>query len=83
MSDERVRDRIDEAVPALLWLGIFECYPMGGARTWKSFDWDAMNQLHEKDSISDPASKARSVILTDAGLARAEAAWRRLFEAGD
>lgn len=83
MSDERTEDRIDEAVLALLWLGIFERYPKGGARVWKSFDWNAMGRLHEKDLISDPTSKARSVILIDAGLARAEAACRRLFEAGD
>ncbi|MYF06703.1 MAG: hypothetical protein F4233_02245 [Rhodospirillaceae bacterium] len=83
MSDQRVKDRIDEAVLALLWLGICERHPMGGARTWKSFDWDAMARLHEKDLISDPVGKAKSVILTDAGLARAEAAYRRLFEAGD
>ena len=83
MSDERVKDRIDEAVLALLWLGIVERYPTGGARTWKSFDWSAMNRLHDKDLISDPVSKAKSVILTDTGLARAEAAYRRLFDSGD
>ncbi len=83
MSDERVKDRIDEAVLALLWLGIVERYPTGGARTWKSFDWSAMDRLHDKDLISDPVNKAKSVILTDTGLARAEAAYRRLFEAGD
>ncbi len=83
MSDERVKDRIDEAVLALLWLGIVERYPTGGARTWKSFDWSAMDRLHDKDLISDPVGKARSVNLTDTGLVRAEAAYRRLFEAGD
>ena len=83
MSGERVKDRIDEAVLALLWLGIVERYPTGGARTWKSFDWDAMDRPHDKDLISDPVGKAKSVILTDTGLARAEAAYRRLFEVGD
>ncbi len=83
MSDERVKDRIDEAVLALLWLGIVERYPTGGARTWKSFDWSAMDRLHDKDLISDPVGKAKSVILTETGLARAEAAYRRLFEARD
>ena len=83
MSDERVKDRIDEAVLALLWLGIVERCPTGGARTWKSFDWSAMDRLHDKDLISDPVGKAKSVILTETGLARAEAAYRRLFEARD
>ena len=26
------------------------------ARTWKSFDWDAMERLHRKGLISDPVS---------------------------
>ena len=51
-----------------------------GARTWKSFDWDAMNRLHEKGLISNPVSKAKSVALTEAGLRQAEAAFHRLFE---
>ena len=56
---------------------------MGGARTWKSFGWSAMNRLHEKGLISDPVSKARSVVLTETGLREAEAAFRRLVERGD
>jgi len=83
MDDERVNGRIDEAVLALLYLGIFESLPMGGARAWKSFDWDAMGRLHEKGLISDPAGKARSVVLTETGLREAEAAFLRLFEADD
>ena len=80
MSDDQINEKIDEAVLALLYLGIVEHYPMGGARTWKSFDWDAMERLHEKELISNPVSKAKSVVLTDAGLARAETAYRRLFD---
>ena len=80
MSRERIDDKIDEAVLALLYLGI-QRDPMMGARTWKSFDWDAMERLHRKGLISDPVSKAKSVMLTDTGLRRAEAAFRRLFEA--
>ena len=75
--------RIDEAVLALLYLGIHDRDPVIGARTWKSFDWDAMNRLHEKDLISNPVSKAKSVILTEAGLRQAEAAFQRLFETDD
>ena len=48
MSRERIDDKIDEAVLALLYLGIFEREPMMGARTWKSFDWDAMERLHQR-----------------------------------
>ena len=58
-------DRIDEAVLALLYLTLHD-----GARAWKSFDWDAMNRLHEKGYISDPIGKAKSVVLTEEGLPR-------------
>ena len=51
MSRERIDDKIDEAVLGLLYLGIFERDPMMGARTWKSFDWDAMERLHRKGLI--------------------------------
>ena len=80
MSDDRTNERIDEAVLALLYQGIFERYPMGGARTWKGFDWSAMERLHEKGLISDPVGKAKSVVLTETGLREGEAAFRRLFD---
>ena len=47
-------DRIDDAVLALMWLGLHD-----GARAWKSFDWDAMDRLHTKGLIHDPVSKAK------------------------
>ena len=80
MNDDRVNNRIDAAVLALLYQGIFEHHPVMGARSWKSFDWAAMGRLHDKGLISDPASKAKSVLLTETGLREAEAAFRRLFE---
>lgn len=60
-------EKIDRAVLALLYLGLHD-----GWRTWKGFDWGAMNRLHEKGLISDPVSKAKSVIFTEDGLAEAE-----------
>ena len=83
MSRDRTNDRIDEAVLALLYLGISERDPMTGARSWKSFDWAAMDRLHRKGFISNPVSKTKSVKLTETGLRRAEAAYRRLFEPDD
>ena len=76
-------ERIDAAVLALLHLGIHERHPVTGAHTWKSLDWDAMNRLHERGLISNPVSMAKSVILTEAGLRKAEAAFHRLFESDD
>jgi len=63
--------RIDEAVLALLYLGLHE-----RNRSWKGFDWDAMGRLHEKGFITDPVGKAKSVAFTEEGLQEA----RRLFE---
>lgn len=69
--DER---RIDEAVLALLHLTLHdEC------RAWKGFDWDAMDRLHRDGMIANPAGKAKSVVLTDEGLARSEALFKAMF----
>ena len=67
-------DRIDEVVLALLHLG-----QHGDGRTWKSFDWAAMNRLHEKGFISDPVGKAKSVVFTEAGERRSEELFLELF----
>jgi hypothetical protein len=67
-------DRIDERVLALLILG-----KHNGQRVWKAFDWDAMGRLHQKGLISDPVGRAKSVVLTDEGLERAESLFRDLF----
>jgi hypothetical protein len=67
-------DKIDDAVLALLLIGLHE-----HNRAWKGFDWDSLNRLHERGSISDPRSKAKSVVFTDEGLARATRLFDRLF----
>ena len=82
MTGDLKTDRIDEAVPALLHLDISERSPFGGASAWKSLNRDAMYRLHESGFISDPVTRAKSVQLTDEGLARAEAACNRLFRDG-
>ena len=82
MTDDLRTDRIDEAVLALLYLNISERSPFGGASAWKSLNRDAMDRLHESGLISDPATRAKSVGLSDEGLTRAEAACNRLFRGG-
>lgn len=67
-------DRIDDAVLALLHLGLHD-----GFRAWKGFDWEAMNRLHEKGMISDPVGKAKSVAFTDEGQQRAEGLFAAMF----
>jgi hypothetical protein len=65
-------EKIDEAVLALLYLGLHQ-----RCLAWKGFDWDAMERLHEKGMISSPIGKARSVVFTEEGLKES----KRLFEA--
>lgn len=64
------RDKVDEMVLALLWLT-----QTGEGRAWKSHDWEALDRLHAKGYISDPKSKAKSVVLSEEGKRRA----RELF----
>lgn len=68
------KDKIDRAVLALLHLTVHD-----GFRAWKSFDWEAMNRLHEKGLIADPVNKAKSVALTEQGLAEARRLAHELF----
>ena len=72
------RDKVDEAVLALLYLTVTSEQD-GGARTWKSHDWDAMDRLHSRGYISDPKSKAKSVVLSPEGLKLARALFERHF----
>jgi hypothetical protein len=74
MQMEYDEDKIDEMVLALLWLGRHE-----ECRVWKSHDWDAMDRLHARGYISDPQSKAKSVVLTEAGERRSHELFERHF----
>ncbi len=66
--------KVDDAVLALLCLGLHD-----GVRAWKGFDWEAMNRLHEQGYISDPRSKAKSVVFSKAGLERSKELLQKLF----
>lgn len=62
---------------ALLYLNTFE--EAGQVRSWKSFDWDAMDRPHERGFIGDSKSKAKSVPLTAEGVAAAKESFRKRF----
>lgn len=70
------KDKIDDAILALLYLTLDR-----DGRAWKGFDWSAMNRLHEKGFIGDPVNKAKSVWLTEEGIARSERLFREMFTA--
>jgi hypothetical protein len=66
--------KIDETILALLYLTLHD-----GCRAWKGHDWDAMNRLYQKGMIDDPVNKAKSVLLTEEGLAESERLFMALF----
>jgi hypothetical protein len=70
-------DKVDEAVLALLSLGLHE-----ERRAWKGFDWDVMDRLCEKGFISDPHGKAKSVVFSEEGLQQSQELFDRLFGRG-
>jgi hypothetical protein len=74
-------DKIDDVVLALLHLTSFTegRKIFRTTRAWKSHDWEALNRLHEEGYISDPVSKAKSVMLSKQGQARAKKLFERLF----
>jgi hypothetical protein len=48
-------------------------------RPWKGHDWGALNRLHQKGDISNPASKAKSVVFTDKGWCEAERLFKKFY----
>jgi hypothetical protein len=67
-------EKIDEAVLALLCLTLHD-----GMRAWKGFDGDNLNRLYAKGLISDPATRAKSVVLTSEGLRASERLFNEFF----
>jgi hypothetical protein len=67
-------DKVDEITLALLYLTTFK--DKTGLRAWKSHSWEVLDRLHESGQIYEPATKARSVMLTEEGAERS----KRLFE---
>ena len=53
-------------VLALMYLDLHD-----DARAWKGYPWDVLDFLFEGGLITDPARKAKSVVLTESGLAEA------------
>jgi hypothetical protein len=67
-------NKIDEMVLALLYLTLHD-----DNRAWKGHDWGAMGRLHSKGYISNPATSAKSVVLTDECMRRSEELFNKYF----
>ncbi len=73
-------EKLEQAVLALLYVNSFD-YKSGGKRAWKGFPWSVMDRLHEKGYISDPATKNKSVWLSEEGARLSEEFYEKLFAA--
>ena len=73
-KDDFDRDKVDEIVLALMQLTLHDSY-----RAWKGFDWETLDRLYEKGWIENPKSKARSVVLTEEGLANSARLFQHYF----
>ncbi|MFZ0452815.1 MAG: DUF6429 family protein [Ignavibacteriaceae bacterium] len=71
------KHKIDEMVLALLYLTSFTEKNL--TRAWKGHDWETLNRLHEKGFISDPKSKAKSVVLSKEGAKKSEELFKKYF----
>lgn len=67
-------DKLDAAALAILSLTLHD-----GRRVWKGIDWTVTDRLYEMGLIENPANRAKSLLLTDEGLAKAEATLAEMF----
>ena len=69
--------KVDDMVLALLHL---TSWSEGGVvRAWKNHDWKALDRLCEKGLISDPKSKAKSIVLSDEAAQRAKELFEKFY----
>ena len=71
--------KLDQTVLALLQMNLSDD---SGRQVWKSLPWSVMDSLHQKGYISDPATKNKSVWLTEEGARLSEELFVKLFAAG-
>lgn len=67
-------DKLDAATLAILSLTLHD-----SRRVWKGIYWSITDRLYEKGLIENPTRRAKSLLLTDQGLAKAEAALADMF----
>lgn len=72
--DDYNHKKVDEVVLALMQLTLHDF-----SRAWKGFDWDTLDRLYEKGWIENPHGKAKSVVLTEKGLAKSAHLFRQYF----
>jgi len=71
-------EKLEQTVLALLRMNLSDD---SRRRAWKSLPWSVMDALHQKGYISDPATKNKSVWLTEEGAKLSEELFEKLFAA--
>jgi Domain of unknown function (DUF6429) len=71
-------EKLEQTVLALLYLNTVDD-KSGEKRAWKALPWEVMNHLHEKGYISDPATKNKSVSLSEEGARLSRELCEKLF----
>lgn len=79
MNNAEIPDDLDSDKLAEVALGLLALTLHDGSRAWKGLDWGVMNLLYERGWIEDPRGKAKSVVLTPAGLGLAQELLRKHF----
>ncbi len=74
-------EKVSDVVLALLYLTRFE--ESGIIRSWKSYDWGILNRLYEKEFISNPKTKAKSIVLTENGVEKSKVLIEKYFKKAD
>jgi len=69
-------EKLEQTVLALLQMNLSDNL---GIRVWKSLPWSVMDALHEKGYITNPATKAKSVCLTEEGAKLSAELFEKLF----
>jgi Domain of unknown function (DUF6429) len=72
-------DKLEQVVLALFQMNLSDD---SGRRVWKSLPWNVMDALHQKGYISDPATKNKSVWLSEEGARLSKELFERLFAVG-
>ena len=71
------KEKLAEVALAILWLGAHGDRHI--TRVWKQMDWDLTDLLYENGWITDPKTKAKSVMLTEDGERLAEELFQKHF----
>jgi hypothetical protein len=71
------KEKVDELTLALMY--VVSSTDKFGTRSWKGFDWDTLDRLHQKGYIGQPKSKALSVAVTDEGVKLSAEFFRKHF----